>query len=313
MGAPVSLTPRHLLLILLTIFVWGTNFIAIYIGLKDIPPFLLCAIRFGLAAFPWVFILPKPKTTSLRLIVGYGLLNFALQFGLLFSGIHLGLSPGLSSLILQVQVFFSMGLAFLMFGEKPGIVKIIGSLISFIGIGIVAVHVNGGTTFIGLVLTLLAALSWASGNIFTKKIGAESPLSLVVWGNLVAFPFMVIVSLLAEGPSTLVSSLQNISWPAIGAVIYIVYLSTHLGYGIWGFLIKTYSTSTVVPFTLLIPVFGFLSSAIFLGEDLPLWKISASLFILAGLVFNLMEKQIRKLPGMLKNEPQNKVGQEEKI
>lgn len=296
MGNIPGLTPKHLLLVLLTVFIWGTNFIAIYVGLKDIPPFLLCAIRFGLAAFPWVFILPKPDV-PLRLIIGFGLLNFALQFGLLFTGIHLGLSPGLSSLVLQVQIFFSMGLAFLIFGERPGMIKIIGSLISFIGIGIVAVHVKGGTTFLGLVLTLLAALSWASGNIYTKKIDASSPLSLVVWGNLVAFPFMVVVSLLVEGPSTIMSSLQNISWPAIGAVIYIVYLSTHLGYGIWGFLLKTYSTSVVVPFTLLVPVFGFLSSAVFLGENLPLWKISASLFIMGGLVFNLLEKRIRKLVG----------------
>ncbi len=296
-----NIAPKHLLLALLTVLIWGTNFIAIYVGLKGFPPFLLCAIRFGLAAFPWVFFLPKPKA-PLKMIVGFGLLNFALQFGLLFSGIHLGLSPGLSSLVLQVQVFFSMGLAFLIFNERPGIIKIIGSLISFIGIGIVAAHVTGGSTFVGLVLTLLAALSWASGNIFTKKIAAGSPLSLVVWGNLVAFPFMAIVSLLTEGPASIVSSVQGMSWATIGAVVYIVYLSTHVGYGIWGFLLKVYSTSTVVPFTLLIPVFGFLSSAILLAEPLPFWKILASLFIMGGLIFNLLEKQIWRLLGIVKTK-----------
>ena len=300
MGNTVNLSPKHLLLALSIVLIWGLNFIAIYVGLKGFPPFLLCALRFGLAAFPWVFILPKPKA-PLKLIIGYGVFNFAMQFGLLFSGIHLGLSPGLSSLVLQVQVFFSIGLAFLFFQDRPSPLKIGGSLISFIGIGIVAAHVNGGTTFIGLILILLAAFSWATGNMLTKKVDAQSPLSLVVWGNLVAFPFMVVISLLLEGPVLMMSSLQNVSWATIGAIVYIVYISTHVGYGAWGFLLNSYSTSVVVPFTLLIPVVGFMGSALFLGEDLSSWKLLASLFIMGGLIFNLLEKQILRLLQITKN------------
>lgn len=242
---------------------------------------------------PFVFFLPKPKA-PLKYIIGFGVFNFVLQFGLLFSGIYLGLSPGLSSLVLQVQVFFSIGLAFLFFGEKPGFLKVLGSLISFIGIGIVASNVGGDVTITGLILTLLAAFSWASGNMFTKKVNADSPLSLVVWGNLVAFPFMVVASFFIDGRDVIVSTFQNISWVTLGAVAYVVYLSTHLGYGLWGFLMKTYSTSAVVPFTLLIPVVGFLSSALFLGEHLTAWKLWASFFIMGGLIFNLFERHIGK-------------------
>jgi O-acetylserine/cysteine efflux transporter len=154
--------------------------------------------------------------------------------------------------------------------------------------------VSGSTSFIGLILTLLAALSWAAGNMLTKKVDAQSPLSLVVWGNLVAFPFMLVLSLLMEGPTLIATSLQQVSWTTIGAIIYIVYLSTHIGYGVWGFLLNTYPTASVVPFTLLVPVIGFLSSVFFLGEELTSWKLLASLFVMAGLVFNLLENQIRK-------------------
>ncbi len=289
----VNLSPKHLLLALLTVLIWGMNFMAIYLGLKGFPPFLLCALRFCFAAFPWVFILPRPKA-PLKYIIAYGVFTFAIQFGLLFSGIHLGLSPGLASLVLQVQVFFSMGLAALLFQDRPSSWKICGSLISFIGIGIVASHVSGSASFIGLILTLLAALSWSVGNMLTKKVDAQSPLSLVVWGNLVAFPFMLVLSLLMEGPSLIYTSLQQVSWTTIGALIYIVYLSTHIGYGVWGFLLNTYPTASVVPFTLLVPVIGFLSSVFFLGEELTSWKLLASLFVMAGLVFNLLENQIRK-------------------
>lgn len=291
MQAATSLPLKHLFLVLLTVVVWGVNFIAIYLGLEDLPPFLFCTLRFGLSALPFVFFFPRPKA-PLKHILGFGVFNFVLQFGLLFSGIFLGLSPGLASLILQIQVFFSMGLAAIFFQEKPGLMKILGSLISFIGIGIVAMHLNGDATLIGLLLTIFAALSWACGNMFTKKVNAQSPLSLVVWGNLVAFPLMAGASFFVDGPELMITSVQNISWTTVGAIAYVVYLSTHLGYGLWGYLIKSYSTSVVVPFTVLIPVVGFLSSAIYLGESMSAWKIWASIFIMGGLIFNLLEKRV---------------------
>lgn len=99
MNENTSIKPGHLLLVLLTVILWGVNFIAIYLGLKGFPTFLLCAVRFALAAFPWIFIRPRPKA-PLKYIIGYGVFTFTLQFGFLFSGIHLGLSPGLSSLVL---------------------------------------------------------------------------------------------------------------------------------------------------------------------------------------------------------------------
>lgn len=295
----VSISAKHLLVALSVVIIWGVNFIAVYVGLKGFPPFLLCAARFGLAALPWVFFIRRPKA-PLKLIIAYGLFNFAMQFGLLFTGIHLGLSPGLSSLVLQVSVFFSIGLAFLAFKDQPSPLKIIGSLISFVGIGIVAFHVYGGSTFIGLLLTLIAAFSWAVGNMLTKQINAESPLSLVVWGNLVAFPFMAVISLWLEGPTVITSALQEVSWPTVAAICYIVYISTHVGYGAWGVLLKSYATSTVVPFTLLVPVVGFVSSALYLGEQLPWWKLLASVFIMGGLVFGLLEKQVSRILGLAK-------------
>ncbi|GAB2554909.1 EamA family transporter [Spirosoma aerophilum] len=286
--------PKHLLLALITVLIWGVNFIAIHVGLKGFPPMLLCSIRFALAAFPWVFFLPRPKA-SLKLIAGYGIFTFAIQFGLLFGGVYLGLPAGLSSLVIQVQIFFSMGLAALFFRDIPSLWKITGALISFIGIGIVAGHVSGATTFTGLLLTLLSAFSWSVGNMFTKKVAAQSSLALVVWGSLIATPVMSVLSYIFEGPAVIGASFQHVSMDTGLAVLYIVYLSTFVGYGIWGFLLNTYPTAVIAPFTLLVPVIGLLSAAFFLGEELPVWKLQACLFIMAGLLFNLLEPQIRGL------------------
>lgn len=286
--------PKHLLLALITVIAWGLNFIAIHKGLEELPPILLCTVRFVLTAIPWIFIFPRPKA-PFKLIAGYGFFTFAVQFGLLFGGIYLGLPAGLSSLVIQVQVFFSMGLAVLFFRDVPSTWKILGALISFIGIGIVGSHVDGDTTFIGLLLTLLSALCWSIGNIFSKKIAAESPLALVAWGSLVATPVMFVLSYFLEGPEVITTSLKNISIHTILAVLYIVYISSFVGYGIWGFLLNTYPTAVVTPFTLLLPVVGLVSAAFFLGEELSSWKVLACVFIMAGLVFNLLEKQIRAL------------------
>ncbi len=299
MNTNLNLSTKHLLFVLITVIIWGTNFIAIYLGLKELPPFLFCTIRFALSALPFVFFIPRPKA-PLLFIIGFGIFNFALQFGLLFSGIQMGLSPGLASLVMQIQVFFSMGLAILLFKETPNWFKISGSLISFVGIGIVATHVGGDVTTIGLLLTLMASLAWASGNMFTKKINAVSPLSLVVWGNLVAFPFMAATSHYIDGTDLIIHSISTISWTAVLAIIYVVYISTHIGYGLWGLLIKTYPTVAVVPFTLLIPIVGFLSSAIYLKEELTDWKLYASFFIMIGLVFNLFESKILKFIALIK-------------
>ena len=121
----INLPPKHLLLVLLIVLIWGVNFVAVFIALENFPPFLLSALRFALSALPWVFFMPRPKG-SVKLIVYYGLFNFALQFGFIFTGIQLGISPGLASLVLQIQVFFSMGLAFLFFQDRPSPFKIAG-------------------------------------------------------------------------------------------------------------------------------------------------------------------------------------------
>jgi len=282
---------KHFFLALLVAFIWGINFIAIHYGLIGFPPLFLGALRFGIAAIPAIFFLKRPKAPW-HLLIGYGLFTFALQFSFLFTGIHLGFSPGLASLVMQVQVFFSIGLAALFFDDRPSPWKLGGALIAFIGIGIVALHIGGGTSLLGLIFTLLASFSWAIGNMFSKKVRAQSAVALVVWGNLIALPLMLALSLYLEGPSSLYASLQNATRVSAAAVFYLVFLSTHVGYGAWGFLLNIYPTAIIAPFALLVPIFGFLGSAVFLNEPLPIWKVTASFFVIVGLGLILLEKQI---------------------
>lgn len=283
--------PFHLLLALLVVLVWGFNFVVIKVGLEEIPPLLLGFARFFLTSIPAVFFIKRP-TAPFKMIVWYGLIMFALQFSLLFMGMYAGVTPGLASLLLQLQVFFTVLLAMMFFSEKLRPWQIVGALVSFLGIALVAMNLSGSITFSGFVLVIAAAASWGAGNVISKKIGKVNMVSLVVWGSLIAWPPLLILSFVTEGFDKVFYTVQHLNWLSGGAVLYITYLSTLFSFGVWSWLLLHHPISTIAPFTLLVPVVGILSSALVLGEPLQSWKIFAALLVIAGLCVNLLGPRI---------------------
>ncbi len=277
--------PSDILLALLVVVIWGFNFVVIKLGLQGLPPILFTALRFACAALPMVFFIRRPAV-PLRLLVGYAAFQFALQFTLLFSGMQFGFPPGLASLVIQLQAFFTIGLAVLVLGERPLVTQIAGALIAFSGMAVVAMHLEARATLVGFLMVIAAGFSWGVGNIFTKRIGKVDALALVIWGSLLAAPPLLLASLVLEGPAAIGASLSQMSWLSAGAVLFQAYPTTILGFGIWSMLMRKYPTATVAPFTLLVPVAGMLSAAWVLGEPLQWWKLAAGLLVLTGLVLN---------------------------
>ena len=274
-----------ILIAIAVVGIWGFNFVVIKVGLQDLPPILFTALRFLFAAFPLVFFIRRPAI-SWKLLAGYGLFQFALQFTLLFSGMKLGLPPGLASLVIQLQAFFTIGLAVLLLGERPRMTQWIGAIVAFSGMLLVGAHLEGKATVIGFLLVITGGMSWAIANIFTKKIGKVNPVALVVWGSLLAVPPLLCTSLLIEGPTAWMATAQRAGWLSILAILFQSYPNTIIGFGIWSMLMRKYPAATIAPFTLLVPVFGMLSAALVLDEPLQWWKIVAGLLVLGGLAFN---------------------------
>lgn len=279
---PASLPLRHLLLALLTVTIWGCNFVAIKLALHDLPPLLLCALRFLFVSLPLAFFLPRPAVTWPQLLT-YGLTMFALQFGFMFLGMKLGVSAGLASVMLQLQVFVTLALSAVFLRERISFPQIAGTVIALGGFAVVALHSGGELSLAGLGCVLLAACSWGYGNFMSRSLGKVNPLALVVWGGLVVPLPMGLASLAFEGPARIGESLAHTGLPAVLALAFIVYVSTHVGYSLWSWLLARHAASTITPFALLVPVFGMLSSAFFLGEPLPGWKLEAAGLVLAGL------------------------------
>lgn len=276
---------QHFAIIILLTAIWGFNFVIIKFGLKSIPPIEFCCIRFFLVSMPTIFFV-KPPSSSFKLIATYGIIMFALQFSLLFIGINMGVSAGLASLTFQTQVFFSILLAVIFLKEKINRWQLIGAIIAFFGIVVIGLNLKDDTSLIGLILILSAAITWGLGNLISKKFQSTDIISLVVWGSFFAWPLLLLTSLIFEGTDKIINSFYQYTWSSVIAIIYMVYISTLLGFYIWNWLLSKYSISTIAPFCLLVPIFGILSSVLLLDESLEGWKVIATLLVILGLYIN---------------------------
>lgn len=276
----------HFLLTIALFVVWGFNFVVIKVGLRDLPPLFLVFTRFFLTSLPAIFLIKKPNA-SWKQLIAYGTIMFALQFALLFSAMHHGITPALASILLQLQVFFTIGVAAFVFKEKLTISQILGALVAFAGMLIITMHLGHEVTLSGVLLVIGAAACAAPGNAICKKMGNVNMIAVVVWSSLFTWPTLLGFSLYYEGIEAIKKAIFSMEWSSFGAILYITYLSTFLGYFIWNYLLCKYPMSKTAPFSLLSPVFGTLFSSLVLKEQLPVWKISAGLLVLLGLCIHL--------------------------
>ncbi len=280
------MSPKDLLLALVVIIVWGLNFVVIKVGLDDMPPMLLGALRFMLAAFPAIFFVKRPQI-PLRWLLLYGLTISLGQFAFLFYAMSVGMPAGLASLVLQSQAFFTLLFAALFLGERLHMANLSGLLVAAAGLLFIGLQSDRMMTMAGFALTIGAASMWAMGNIVTRKLGKVNLVGLVVWGSLVPpLPFLVF-SWLLDGPDVIEAALRGISLDSILVLVYLAFGATILGYGLWSRLLSRYPAGQVAPFSLLVPVVGLTSSALLLDERLGPLQVLGALLVMLGLLINV--------------------------
>ena len=282
-----SLSLRHFLLAVAVMAVWGSNFVVARYALDHLPPLLLATLRFALVLVPAMFLLPRPAC-GWRNLGLYGVLIGVGQFGLLYIALGGHISPGLASLVVQTQVFFTVGLAMLVRGERVHLYQWLALLLAASGIGVILAHTDGTTTALGLTLMLLGAACWAGGNITATQAGPVNILAYVVWASAFAVPPLFVLSILFEGWNAMVAGVRDADALTWLAVLWQAWGNTMFGYGVWGWLLARYPAATIAPLALLVPVFGMGSSALLLSESLPAWKLGAAALVMAGLALNLL-------------------------
>ncbi|MEC5211406.1 O-acetylserine/cysteine efflux transporter [Psychrobacter sp. PL15] len=303
------MTPLHTTLAVLVTFIWGVNFTFIAWGLESFPPLMLTALRFFFTAVPLVLFLKPPKFNRTLFIYAIG--TFVMQYAFVFTAMHLGASAGLTALLLQLQVFITVLLAYVILGEAMSRIQVIGMLIGMLGLGVILLNLGGDMPLVGFVCILIAAIGWSFGNIASKqastqaaikatqqgsgvsivspttgknKASALSALALVVWGGLIACVILTLSSLMFETGAWQLATFMEASlksWLALG---FIVYTSTLIGFGLWAYLLSQNTASKVMPFALLVPIFGMATSVLLTGEVVTWWKMLAMVLILSGLL-----------------------------
>ncbi|MCF2525659.1 EamA family transporter [Yinghuangia soli] len=262
--------------------IWGLNFVAIDYGLDSFPPLLFGALRFTLVAIPAVFFVPRPKI-ALPLLVGIGMFVCVLQFALLFSAMHLGMPAGLSSIVLQCQPMFTVLFALLFLGERPARARLAALALAAAGLGVIAVG-RGQSAGVGPFLLVVAAgAAWAMGNVLTRKAGSQAGFGLVVWSGLVAPLPLFGLSLAFEGWSADREAMTGLGMSGVLALLYVVVVSTFIGYGLWNNLLSRFPANVVAPYSLLVPVVGIAAAALVLGERPTAWDWAGGGVVMLGL------------------------------
>lgn len=285
---------KDTLLALLVVMIWGVNFSIIKIGLEELPPVLFSALRFAMVAIPAVFFIPFPKT-SIWNVLGVGVFLGVLKFGCLFIAMKSDASAGLASLLLQAQVFFTIGLSVIFYHEQITKSQLFGVLVATLGFSLFFLNLGHSITVLGLGLILLAAFFWSISNIIMKQVKGVNLLHFMVWVCLIPpIPLLLLSNFMeTREPLALVLSVSAKTWVSL---IYVSFISTLVAFAIWGKLLKSYAAVTVTPFALLIPVVGIITSSLLLNESLSVLEYMGCLLIMSGLVFCVLgEKIIRYL------------------
>ncbi len=284
------LSAAALAAILLTVAVWGFNFIVIKVGVADVPPLFLACLRFCFSAFPALLFVKKPKA-SWGALAAYGLLLGVGEFGFLFTAIKLGAPAGLSSVLLQSQAFFTAGLAAFFLKERIRAASVAGMAVAAAGLAVLVFAGSGGAAS-GLTpplaaMILAAAFFWAAANIAARRMPGTDGLGLMVWSSLFSPVPLLILSLAFEGWDRAAAALARPTLAAAGSLAYLVIGSTLFGYGVWNQLILRHGAGRIAPFSLLVPVIAVSSSSLVLGERFGASEAAASALVLAGLLIHV--------------------------
>jgi len=269
--------------LLLLAALWGGSFLFMRVAAPQFGAFALMALRTGIGALVLMpFVLHAAGAAEMRANAGriawVGLLNSALPF-VMFGYATQQLSAGFTSVLNATTPFWGAIVAYLWLGERLGRWRVLGLAIGFGGVLVLVwdrVGPGGGGHGLAILATLVATLCYGIASVATKKqLGSVSALTGAagsqLFATLMLAPF-AIASWPAQSPDR---------WAWSSAVLLGV-LCTGLAYLIFFRLIDRVGSTRAISVTFLVPVFGMLWGALFLGESITARMLAGAATILAG-------------------------------
>jgi O-acetylserine/cysteine efflux transporter len=277
----------HVALALAVALLWGCNFVVMKHIVSELPPLAVSGVRFLCAALPFLAFVPRPVVPTKELI-GFSVAFGIVKFGLLFTAFKLGMPSGLASLVLQMQVVFTLLLAILWMGERPSCMQLFGFGLALVGAAVVVAGLGETAAMLPVVLTLAAAFAWAIANLCVKRAGQFDPLAFAVWSSVLPGPVMLAASLVIDGPREVGQAIADMSWTGWAAMAYLAWPVSILSGSLWGFLMSRHPAAVVAPFALLVPVIGFAAGSFVYGEQPTALVMLGGLLIVAGLLATML-------------------------
>ena len=273
-----SVRPQHVALYVLVMVVWALNFPVAKVGLAQLPPMFLIALRFILVAVLLLPFVPRPTGRWRQVFLISVTLGF-LHFALMFTGLD-RLDAATAAITIQLQVPFASILAAVFLGDRLGWRRALGMVIAFVGVAFIAGEPRLQGQYLALALVIAAGIAWSVGNLQVKLLDGVSGMTLIAWSAVFAAPQLLLGSLIFEqGHQAAVAAAD---WRALFSVAYQAVFVVVLGYGIWYWLLQRYEVNQSMPFTLLVPPLAVIASVVFLDEALTTPMILGGLMTVLG-------------------------------
>lgn len=277
------MTLRDSVTAIFVVLLWSTSLLVQKFAATYISNYFLGFLRL-LPAIPLLLIYRKPPHQLWRyLIVGFfwNILNF-LFIGF---GFKMGVSAGISSFLIQTNVFFGVLFCYLFLQEKVHLFEMVGMIISFYGIYLLTQDTSNtlhNNTMIGIISILLSSICWGIGFTLLKKMKIGATMADNAWLSAISIPSLFAIILMSEGPQQTLIEVSHLSSIGIVCALYVGIISTLFASYLWLKLAHRITTSQQAPFMLLLPIFTCVLSSIFMQEMLTFNQLLAGVIILIG-------------------------------
>jgi drug/metabolite transporter (DMT)-like permease len=283
---------KTLLAFAIIYLVWGTTFLAIRVGVQEIPPFLMAAMRFLVAGgvlCAWTIAQGERSPTARQWIAAsaISIFIFVLDYGLLFWA-EQRVPSGVAAVVLALIPLF-MALSEIAFLRTQKLTARL-SLALLTGIAGVAVLMSRSLNLSGAPIDrrgalalIVASMSWSFGSVLTRKLELPPSKAMSSGAQMLAGGFFLALAAAALGefrdfhPS-------DVSRGAWLALLYLIVFGSIIGFTAYVWLIHHESPTKVATYAYVNPVVAVLVGYFLGGESLGLRTVLGTLFVLTSVV-----------------------------
>jgi len=269
--------------------IWGSTWIFIKVGLRDLPPITFAGIRFLIAGGVLLAIVSWQKLTiprdrrQLGWLVGTGLISITVNYGLVFWG-ETRIPSGLAAVLQAMIPVFGLLIApYFLPAEGLTRQRLAGVLVGFTGVAVIFYEqtgIDGWGAAQGSLALLLSSLCTALGNVLVKSKLQHLDPTIIAAGQMVfGFPPLLLFGWWLEG------SPVQLQWTstAILSLLYLALIGSALAFMLYYWLVTRIEVTTTMMISLVIPVIALLIGAVAVGERLTFSILAGSLIIIAGI------------------------------